>query len=62
MPVHHASILSCSYHFINAVEIFLQEREVATTVVWFLTCLLATQLTQLAGSEFLKMQADNNML
>jgi len=31
-PVHHARILSCSYHFINAVEIFEQEREITATV------------------------------
>lgn len=41
---------------------YQQGRGATTTVVWFLTCLLAAQLTQLAGSEFLKMQADNNML
>lgn len=40
----------------------MQEREVTTTMAWFLICLLPAQLTQLDGSEFLKMPADNNML
>lgn len=61
-PVHHARTLSCSYHFINAVKIFVQEREV-TTSCGVVPDLLVSSSTNSAGwFRVLKMQADNSML